>query len=373
MNNYSYTFFANDFTGKDNVRVSYDLIKICELNSCNITRGIITVYNKYNPSKFEKYLLWYDGADDSPTIGMGIINDISHIKLVCVESVGMMATERYSKLVYIIKDTNNACFIAVSKNIYKNAVINIDITTNTSSNTYEPLSNCNFNRYISFSDLDSYVQSSSTGPNHFIMNYNDHSYFCLAENVDKFYTKIIFKWEQANAGRGINGIGSVEVLLDRDKFSVEFNRINSGFVFTLNFYYVANSDNTYNIYMHQGSPWESFKLLSFDPIYYNDSLPEGAVKIQNIYHCGDTIYRPSLDIIDEGFQYFDSTLKKPIWWNGSAWIDKDGNPADAKKQGTTEQRPSSVQIGYIYKDTTLNKLIVWEGTKWVNIDGTELA
>lgn len=72
-------------------------------------------------------------------------------------------------------------------------------------------------------------------------------------------------------------------------------------------------------------------------------------------------------------QYYDRTLNRPIWWNGSSWVDKDGNPADAKKQGTTEQRPSSVQIGYIYKDTTLGKLILWNGTAWVNLDGTELA
>lgn len=25
-----------------------------------------------------------------------------------------------------------------------------------------------------------------------------------------------------------------------------------------------------------------------------------------------------------GFQYFDTTLNKPIWWNGSAWVDATG-------------------------------------------------
>lgn len=76
---------------------------------------------------------------------------------------------------------------------------------------------------------------------------------------------------------------------------------------------------------------------------------------------------------DKGYQYFDFNLLKPIWWNGVSWIDSFGNPADGKKQGTTEERPSNVQIGYIYKDTTLGKLILWNGTAWVNLDGTELA
>ena len=28
--------------------------------------------------------------------------------------------------------------------------------------------------------------------------------------------------------------------------------------------------------------------------------------------------------IEAGFQYFDTTLNKPIWWNGSAWVDATG-------------------------------------------------
>ena len=75
---------------------------------------------------------------------------------------------------------------------------------------------------------------------------------------------------------------------------------------------------------------------------------------------------------DKGYQYFDFNLLKPIWWNGTSWIDSLGNPADGKKQGTTEERPTNVQIGYIYKDTSLGKLILWNGTAWVNMDGTEL-
>ena len=27
---------------------------------------------------------------------------------------------------------------------------------------------------------------------------------------------------------------------------------------------------------------------------------------------------------DIGTQYFDTTLNKPIWWNGSMWVDSDG-------------------------------------------------
>ena len=39
---------------------------------------------------------------------------------------------------------------------------------------------------------------------------------------------------------------------------------------------------------------------------------------------GDTSSRPQLDSSMEGFTYYDSTLKKMILWNGSAWVNLDG-------------------------------------------------
>ena len=44
-----------------------------------------------------------------------------------------------------------------------------------------------------------------------------------------------------------------------------------------------------------------------------------------------------------------------------------------KKIGTTENRPSNpLYEGYEYYDTTLKKKILWNGTNWVNVDGTSL-
>lgn len=69
--------------------------------------------------------------------------------------------------------------------------------------------------------------------------------------------------------------------------------------------------------------------------------------------------------------YLDNS--KPIFYNGTNWLDSNGNPANVNTEGSTNDRPSNVKLGFIYKDTTLNKLIIWEGTKWVNLDGTKLA
>lgn len=110
--------------------------------------------------------------------------------------------------------------------------------------------------------------------------------------------------------------------------------------------------------------------------YYKNAIvaiDAEAALFDNYLKKGSTEKRPTLKSSNKGFVYFDTTLNKNITWNGRIWIDENGNPADAKKQGTTEERPSNVQIGYIYRDTSLGKLILWNGTAWVNMDGTELT
>lgn len=95
------------------------------------------------------------------------------------------------------------------------------------------------------------------------------------------------------------------------------------------------------------------KYCLFAPAYDTDASNRGT-----------TANRPQSGDIYSGFSYWDETIGEPIWWGGSQWIDSSGNPADALKTGTTEQRPTGVQIGFIYKDTTLDQLVVWDGVEW---------
>lgn len=38
----------------------------------------------------------------------------------------------------------------------------------------------------------------------------------------------------------------------------------------------------------------------------------------------DTFQERPANIINKGFQYFDTTINKPIYWDGSKWIDATG-------------------------------------------------
>lgn len=64
----------------------------------------------------------------------------------------------------------------------------------------------------------------------------------------------------------------------------------------------------------------------------NDIVNIGALKYKydgfkwNLINCnkGDSSSRPILSLLDEGFEYYDTTLKKKILWNGTAWVNLDG-------------------------------------------------
>lgn len=74
---------------------------------------------------------------------------------------------------------------------------------------------------------------------------------------------------------------------------------------------------------------------------------------------------PNNDIL-VGYQYYDTTLKRLVWWNGQTW---DSYPS--YKKGNSSQRPK-VQEGELFYDSTLKKVILYNGTQWVNLDGTIL-
>ena len=76
----------------------------------------------------------------------------------------------------------------------------------------------------------------------------------------------------------------------------------------------------------------------------------------------------------KGDMIFNENTGKPMWWNGSNWVDSNGISINIKREGTTEQRPilTSTDDGFEYYDTTLKKKILWNGTAWVNMDSTDL-
>lgn len=105
-------------------------------------------------------------------------------------------------------------------------------------------------------------------------------------------------------------------------------------------------------------------ITSEDSINIAIGKLEAGIKdlINNAY--GTTQNRPS-EFVTTGYKYFDTTLNKPIWWNGTKWVDYNGNDADVKTSGTTSERPSDVITGFQYFDTDINSPVYWNGTEWI--------
>ena len=60
----------------------------------------------------------------------------------------------------------------------------------------------------------------------------------------------------------------------------------------------------------------NFKLIRIEGIY----CLFAPIYDTDIANIGTTTNRPALTNKDVGFIYWDTTLNKPFWWNGSAWI-----------------------------------------------------
>lgn len=84
--------------------------------------------------------------------------------------------------------------------------------------------------------------------------------------------------------------------------------------------------------MSTGATWRPPSFTDFDTQLKKDPRGTGAnldLAIQTLYRqqqaavrSGGTSERPSN--VQTGFMYFDTTLGKPIWYSGSAWVDAVG-------------------------------------------------
>lgn len=76
------------------------------------------------------------------------------------------------------------------------------------------------------------------------------------------------------------------------------------------------------------------------------------------------------DNLPDGFMFFNSNKKTPLWSYKGKFFDSFGIEKDTIKVGSTAQRPTNVPSGFQYFDTSLKKPIWWDGEKWVDSVGT---
>ena len=63
--------------------------------------------------------------------------------------------------------------------------------------------------------------------------------------------------------------------------------------------------------------------FGFDKLRATTSLSDNK-QFVSLDIAGTTAERPQVQHLHVGVQYFDTTLNKPIWWNGTNWVDATG-------------------------------------------------
>lgn len=120
-----------------------------------------------------------------------------------------------------------------------------------------------------------------------------------------------------------------------------------------------------------GQPYyatDLYAMLFWQGDYFIDPLGDVGL------HYGRTIERPDITNATNLY-YYDNSIKKLLYGHKGVWKDALGNNPDLATKGTTNNRPtlSNEDAGFEYYDTTLKKKILWNGINWVNVDGTALG
>lgn len=87
----------------------------------------------------------------------------------------------------------------------------------------------------------------------------------------------------------------------------------------------SNKDFTRTLISHNLSDKQDYDKILMSDIYIYDILDtERKVPTIPFLLKGVSENRPTLTNLDDGFEYYDSTLKKKILWNGTEWTNMDG-------------------------------------------------
>lgn len=200
--------------------------------------------------------------------------------------------------------------------------------------------------------------------NNTIKSYYSDSGACNGINIGEGTYESIYIL--GNTISNLGGIGIVSLNGEITHINVSDNRfkINVGgyfYVLKATNKYIANN-NAIDNYNNSG-----IKVAN-KMIIVADSAPTSNTKTWN---AGDICLNSNASV-GSIIGWFCATSGSPGTWFPIGTIEQ---YAGLKKQGTTAERPAMNRnyIGATYYDTTLKKMILWNGTAWTNVDGSALT
>lgn len=138
------------------------------------------------------------------------------------------------------------------------------------------------------------------------------------------------------------------------------------------------------IRFEDGSDLENDLALNTASLLYDNTLTSFKIKQRNrlnfeefmqsnLHVNSNQLSSAGLANLPDGANCYLTNIGIPVYKKGSEWMTYDGYRYNLKK-GAISQRPSlqSTDEGFEYYDTSLKKKILWNGTDWTNLDGTSL-
>lgn len=110
----------------------------------------------------------------------------------------------------------------------------------------------------------------------------------------------------------------------------------------------------------------------------SSGVVQGVIKVSEVYDNANRVPFWGVDMnpngnVDTSFCVYKDGLKIPVWWDGTAstWRDAEGFRTIVKRAATTAELagPNAADVGMMRYNTTLGKPVWWNGSKWVDANG----
>lgn len=243
---------------------------------------------------------------------------------------------------------------------------NINLLSNYGNNKYYHLGNIPLSSSVSM--LINTNRSSAEIPSNIILNVANPSWrlyinSIIFDNAEIDYNPLFYKKNKNDKSVDIylrtnnntispiniqilynNGYKPINELVENIE---DLINISSGYVF-------GHTEILANIEYAKAVDGDSFLIKANNTLYnaikYGDKFIDNNGFTFVTQRKGAYTERPTtLSSNDIGFQYYDTTVQKPIYWDGSKWKDSLGdNTSNNLTTGTFSQKPNNPKIGFSY-------------------------
>lgn len=271
---------------------------------------------------------------------MSVILHRSNLTNTSIENLVLCTKETANQLAFVvIRDSNLESFsgaLIYSDNTTWAFYIDIDdsniitFTKNFKSDVYKAYFHC---RVRTIGSLPVQINNQGTAPEFDFYTTGANQFYCN-RNLKVSWSGQITGYVD---GYKTNGTDNKSFIINDKLYYSQLKNVSTNYLSANNVLKLTqNTDTDYGVTIPSGI--NDTYLIAYDGtsniamVKYYDQQRGYYVKAPLLVgYSGTSSGRPTLNADSKGFIYYDTTLKKPIYWNGTTWIDADGNNPDEEQ------------------------------------------